>query len=43
LIYHEKGDITIPYHSGKILHPKVVKHILEDTNLALEEFVELVK
>lgn len=35
--------ITIPYHSGKILHPKIVKRILEDTDLTVEKFMELMK
>jgi predicted RNA binding protein YcfA (HicA-like mRNA interferase family) len=35
--------ITIPYHPGKILHPKIVKHILEDTNMTVERFMELMK
>ena len=35
--------ITIPYHSGKILHPKIVKRILEDTDMTVERFMELMK
>ena len=44
-IYKSKDGkrITIPYHSRKILHPKIVKNILEDTNLTVEEFIELTK
>ncbi|HCC69383.1 MAG TPA: type II toxin-antitoxin system HicA family toxin [Nitrospiraceae bacterium] len=32
---------TVPYHSGKILHPKVLKSILNDADLTVEEFEEL--
>lgn len=34
---------TIPYHSGKILHPKTLKSILRDANLTIEEFNKLLK
>jgi len=30
--------ITVPYHSGKTLHPKVLKQILKDIDLPIEEF-----
>ena len=44
-IYRSKDGkrITIPYHSGKILHPKIVKRILEDTDLTVERFMELMR
>ncbi|MEW6655064.1 MAG: type II toxin-antitoxin system HicA family toxin [Bacteroidota bacterium] len=32
---------TVPYHSGKILHPKVLKSILKDADLTTEKFKEL--
>ena len=32
---------TVPYHSGKILHPKVLKRILRDADLTAEEFNNL--
>ncbi|MEA3476259.1 MAG: type II toxin-antitoxin system HicA family toxin [Candidatus Cloacimonadota bacterium] len=35
--------VTIPYHSGKILHPKVLKSILKDANIGIEEFKKLLK
>ncbi len=35
--------LTIPYHSGKILHPKIIKSILKDTELTLAEFKELLR
>ncbi|MDP2937010.1 MAG: type II toxin-antitoxin system HicA family toxin [Dehalococcoidia bacterium] len=32
---------TIPYHSGKVLHPKVLLSILRDVGLTVEEFIAL--
>ena len=32
---------TIPFHSGKILHPKILKSILRDAHFTIEEFKEL--
>jgi len=29
--------VTVPYHSGKTLHPKLMKRIMEDANIAPEE------
>ncbi|MDG6225981.1 MAG: type II toxin-antitoxin system HicA family toxin [Candidatus Thermoplasmatota archaeon] len=29
--------ITLPCHSGKILHPKIVKRIMEDAELSEED------
>ena len=29
--------IVIPYHSGKIMHPKTIKDIVRITGLSLEE------
>jgi predicted RNA binding protein YcfA (HicA-like mRNA interferase family) len=34
---------TIPFHSGKILHPKVLTSILRDSDLTVEKFKELLK
>ncbi len=28
---------TVPFHSGKILHPKVLKSILNEADLTVEE------
>ena len=39
----EGKRVTVPYHSGTILHPKVLKSILKDAGLTVEEFVELMK
>jgi predicted RNA binding protein YcfA (HicA-like mRNA interferase family) len=39
---NERGiRITIPFHSGKILHPKIVKSILKDLKVSIEEFKNL--
>ncbi len=32
---------TIPYHSGRILHPKTLKSILQDADLSIDKFIEL--
>lgn len=37
----ESKRVTIPYHSGKILHLKVLKSILNDADLTVEEFQKL--
>ena len=33
---------TVPYHSGKILHPKVLTSILRDADLTVEKFKKLI-
>jgi hypothetical protein len=33
----------VPFHGGKILHPKVLKSILADADLTVEEFARLLK
>lgn len=33
--------VTVAYHSGKILHPKVLKSILRDADLTVEELRKL--
>ncbi len=41
---NEKGvRIAVPYHSGKILHPKLLKSILRDADLSVEEFKRILK
>ncbi len=40
---NEGKRVTIAYHSGKILHPKVVKSILVDAGLSVEEFKKMMK
>ena len=32
---------TVPFHSGKILHPKVLKSILKEADISIEELKEL--
>ncbi|NJD53146.1 MAG: addiction module toxin, HicA family [Candidatus Methanoperedens sp.] len=39
----EGNRVTIAYHSGKILHPKVVKSILVDAGLSVDEFKKMLK
>lgn len=39
----EGKRITVPFHSGKELHPKILKSILRDADLTVEEFLELMK
>lgn len=35
---NEKGvRITVPFHSGKILHPKIIKSIITDAELTEED------
>jgi len=33
--------VTVPYHKGKVLHPKVLASILKDADLSREEFKKL--
>ena len=33
--------VTIPFHSSRILHPKVLKSILRDAELSVERLEEL--
>mgnify|MGYP001822471343 CR=1 FL=1 len=33
--------VTVPFHSGKILHPKVLKSILTDAEISTEELKQL--
>jgi Predicted periplasmic or secreted lipoprotein len=37
----EGKRVTIPYHSRKILHPKVLSSILKDADLTIDKFKEL--
>ena len=39
----EGKRVTIAYHSGKTLHPKVVKSILVDAGLSVDEFKKMLK
>ncbi len=33
--------VTVPFHGSKILHPKILKSILRDADLTVEQFKEL--
>ena len=39
----EGKRVTVPYHSGKILHPKVLKSIPRDADLTVERFKEIIR
>ena len=34
---------TVPFHSNKILHPKILKNILRDADITIEQFNKLKK
>jgi len=39
---NEKGmRVTVPYHAGKTLHPKVLQSILRDADISVEAFDKL--
>jgi predicted RNA binding protein YcfA (HicA-like mRNA interferase family) len=41
---NEEGKrVTVPYHAGRTLHPKVLQSILRDANLAVKSFKDLLK
>lgn len=41
---NKKGNrVTVPYHAGRIIHPKVLRSILRDADLTVERFKELLK
>ena len=33
--------VTVPFHSGKILHLKILKSIISDSGLTVDEFIDL--
>ena len=35
--------VTVPYHAGKILHPKVLKNILADAGMTHDDLEESLK
>ncbi len=39
MIFRNEDNIrvTVPYHSGKIIHPKILKRIIEDTGIPVDE------
>ncbi|MBU4311440.1 MAG: type II toxin-antitoxin system HicA family toxin [Candidatus Omnitrophica bacterium] len=44
-IYKNKKGmrITIPYHKGKILHPKIIKSVLKDAEIDIDKLYELLR
>lgn len=34
---------TVPYHTGRTLHPKVLQSILRDANITVKKFKDLLK
>jgi len=39
---NESGKrVTVPYHTGKILHPKILKSILRDADLTVDGFKKM--
>jgi predicted RNA binding protein YcfA (HicA-like mRNA interferase family) len=39
---HPNGKrVTVPYHGSKILHPKILKSILNDADLTLDKLQSL--
>ena len=39
----EGRRVTVPFHSGKILHPKVLASILRDADLTADKFKDFLK
>ena len=39
----EGKRVTVPYHTGRILHPKVLKSILRDGEITVKRFKDLLK
>lgn len=40
---HKGKRVTVPFHGKKIIHSKILKSILKDTDLTIEEFKELMR
>jgi predicted RNA binding protein YcfA (HicA-like mRNA interferase family) len=40
MIFRNESNIrvAVPYHSGKIIHPKILKRIIEDTGIPVDDF-----
>ena len=34
---HQNKRVTVPFHKGKILHPKILKSILIDAEISVDE------
>lgn len=37
----ESKRIVVPFHSGKIIHPKIIKDVLKVCNISLDQFINL--
>jgi predicted RNA binding protein YcfA (HicA-like mRNA interferase family) len=37
----EGRRVTVPFHAGKILHPKILKSIVKEADLSLPELLDL--
>ncbi|HSB80164.1 MAG TPA: type II toxin-antitoxin system HicA family toxin [Candidatus Methylomirabilis sp.] len=37
----EGKRVTLPYHAGQVLHPKILQSILRDADISVDEFREL--
>jgi predicted RNA binding protein YcfA (HicA-like mRNA interferase family) len=35
--------VTVPYHKGRVLHPKVLSSILKDAQLSKEDFIKILE
>jgi len=33
--------VTVPFHSGKVLHPKVLKSILDDVGVTVDDLIAM--
>ena len=44
-VYRNKAGkrVTVPFHAGNILHPKLFKSILTDIGMTAQEFARLLK
>lgn len=43
-IYKKNGVVVaVPYHSKKIIHPKILRNILRDADLTVSKFKNLMK
>ena len=37
----EGKRITVPFHAGKTLHPKILKSIIKDADISIEKLKEM--
>ena len=37
----KKKRVTIPFHGGKVLHPKIIKNILRDADISVAQLKKL--